>query len=153
MERRLLQQVLLLQGQQAIIDAHAVFLVVRRRRRRQKQCRSIWARRWLSAERRLQYGQYDRLLAELRMENVHSFFNFLRMQPEMFNELLNRVGTRIQKNDTLWRKSFEPGLKLAITLRNLATGDNCPILQFCVRVARNTISTFIPELCQAFRMK
>ena len=37
MERsRLLQQVLLLQGQHTIIDAHAAFLVVRRRRRWQK---------------------------------------------------------------------------------------------------------------------
>ena len=151
MERsRLLQQVLLLQGQQAIIDAHAAFLVVRRHRRRQKQCRSIWVCRWLSAERRLQYeyGQYDRLMAELRMEDVLSFFNFLRMQPEMFDELLNRVGPRIQKNDTLWRKSVEPGLKLAITLRHLAAGDKYPTLQFGFRVAQNTISTLIPELCQ-----
>ena len=145
---RLLQQILLLQGQQAIINAHAAFFVVRRCRRRQKQFRSIWVRRWLSAERRLQYGQYDRLMAVLRMEDVHSFFNFLRMQPEMFDELLNRVAQRIQKNDTLWRKSLQPGLKLAITLRHLAAGDKYPTLHFGFRVARNTISTFIPELCQ-----
>ena len=146
---RLLQQSLLLQGQQAIIDAHAAFLVLRRCRRRQKQLRSIWVRRWLSAERRLQYGQYDRLMAELRMEDVRSFLNLLRMQPEMFDELLNRVAQRIQKNDTLWRKSLELGLKLAITLRHLAAGDNYPTLHFGFRVSRNTISTFIPELCQA----
>ena len=35
---------------------------------------------WLSAERRLQYGHYDRLLAELRIE---AFFNFMRIPPEM----------------------------------------------------------------------
>ena len=52
-------------------------------------------RPWLSAERRLQYGHYDRLLAELRIEDQQSFFNFMRMQPEMFDELLNRVGPRI----------------------------------------------------------
>ena len=103
------------QGQQAIIDAHAAFLVVQRRRRRQKQCKSIWVRRWLSAERRLQYGQYDRLMAELRMEDVHSFFNFLRMQPEMFDEPLNRVGPWIQKNETLWRKSGTVNFTLPFT--------------------------------------
>ena len=146
---RLLQQILMLQGQQAIIDAHAAFLVVWRRRRRQKQFRSIWVRRWFSAERKLQYDQYDRLMVELRMEDVHSFFNFLRMQPEIFDELLNRVVLRIQKNDTLWRKSLEPGLKLAMTLRHLAAGDLYPTLHFGFRVTRNTISTFIPELCQA----
>ena len=67
----------------------------------------------------------------------------------MFGELLNRVGPRIQKNDTLWKKSLEPGLKLSITLRHLAAGDKCPTLQFGFRVVRNTISTFIPELCPA----
>ena len=67
----------------------------------------------------------------------------------MFDELLNRVGPRIQKNDTLWRKSLEPGLKLAITLRHLASGDKYQTLQFDFRRARNTISTFIPELCLA----
>ena len=83
------------------------------------------------------------------MEDVHSFFNFLRMQPEMSDELLNRVEPRIQKNNTLWRKSLEQGVKLAITLRHLAARDKYTTLQFGFRVARNTTSTFIPELCQA----
>ena len=83
------------------------------------------------------------------MEDVHSFVNFPRMQPEMFDELLNRVVQLIQKNDTLWRKYLEPGLKLALTLRHLAVGDKYPTLHFGFRVVRNTISTFIPELCQA----
>ena len=141
MERsRLLQQVLLLQGQQAILDAHAAILVVRRRSRRQKRCSYIWVRRWLSAERRLQYGQYERLMAELRMEDVHSLFTFLRMQPEMFDKLLNSVGpiglkvkrtTRYGEN--LWNQVY---IKLAITLRHLAAGDEYPTLQFCFRVAR-----------------
>ena len=68
------------------------------------------------------------------------------MQPEMSDELLNRVGPRIQKNNTLWRKSLEPGLKLAITLRHLAARAKYTTLQFGFRVGRNTISTFIPEL-------
>ena len=38
-----------------------------------RRARSCWVRPWLSAERRLQYGHYDRLLAELRIE---AFFNF-----------------------------------------------------------------------------
>ena len=142
MERsRLLQQVLLLQGQSCYDGAGED--------KNNVHCRSIWVRRWLSVERRLQYDQYDRLMAELRMEDVHSFFNFLRMQPEMSDELLNRVWPRIQKNNPLWRKSLEQGVKLVITLRHLAAGDKYTTLQFGFRVARNTISTFIPELCQA----
>ncbi|XP_056009467.1 uncharacterized protein LOC130051522 [Ostrea edulis] len=44
------------------------------------------------------------------MENQQSFFNFLRMPPEMFDELLNRVGPRIQKKNTTFRKALEPVL-------------------------------------------
>ena len=89
---------------------------------------------------RLQYGQYERLMAELRMEDVHSLFTFLRMQPEMFDKLLNSVGpiglkvkrtTRYGEN--LWNQVY---IKLAITLRHLAAGDEYPTLQFCFRVAR-----------------
>ena len=103
-------------------DQDAV-LLLRRRRRNQRRRRTCWVRPWLSAERRLQFGHYDQLMRELRMEDQQSFFNFLRMPPEMFDELLNRVGPRIQKRDTIFRKALEPGLKLAITIRHLASGD------------------------------
>jgi len=55
-------------------------------------------------------------MAELRMEDQHSFFNFLMMPPQMFDELLKRVGPRCHKMDTHYRKALEPGLKLAITI-------------------------------------
>ena len=40
-------------------------------------------------------------------------------------------------------------LKLAVTLRYLATGNSYISLQYGFRVAFNTISKFIPEVCQA----
>jgi len=57
-------------------------------------------------------------MRELRVEDQASFFNFLRMPPEMFDELLARIGPRIQKQDTRYRKALEPGLKLAVTIRH-----------------------------------
>lgn len=44
---------------------------------------------------------------------------------------------------------MQPGLKLAITLRFLAMGNSFRSLEFSFRVAHNTISIFIPEVCQA----
>ena len=93
----------------------------------------------LSAERTLQFGHYDRLLAELRMEDQQSFFNFLRMPAEIFDELLNRVGPRIRKMDTNCIKALELGMKLSITIRHLASGDKYPTLQYAFRVAQSTI--------------
>ena len=66
----------------------------------------------------------------------------------MFDEILNRVSPRIQKSDTHFRKALEPGLKLAITIRHLASGDKYPSLQYDFRVSRVTI-TKILEVCQA----
>ena len=53
----------------------------------------IWflARSWLTADRILQFGSYVQLKRELRMGDS-SFFNYMRMEPYMFDEILNRVG-------------------------------------------------------------
>ena len=66
-------------------------------------------------------GQYEHLMAVLRDEDIPAFRNFLRVEPAMFNELLNRLGERITKKDTWYRVVIDPGLKLAIPLRYLAT--------------------------------
>jgi len=71
------------------------------------------------------------------------------MNPEMFRELLARVGTKIEKPDTFWRKGLEPGLKLAITLRYLAIGNSYRSLQYGFRVSFSTIYLLIPEVCEA----
>ncbi|KAH3875581.1 hypothetical protein DPMN_038850 [Dreissena polymorpha] len=52
------------------------------------------------------------------------------MPTEMFDELLNRVGSRCQKTDTHCRKALDQGLKLTITLRHLASGDKYPSLLY-----------------------
>ena len=80
-------------------------------------------RPWLGDVRREQLGHYNQLMVELRREDPASFQNFLRIQPEMFDELLARVGPRITKHDTNYRKALDPGTKLAATLRHLASGD------------------------------
>ena len=54
-------------------------------------------------------------MAELRDEDIPAFRNFLRVEPSMSNELLNRLGERLTKKDTCYRKALGPGLKLACT--------------------------------------
>jgi len=38
--------------------------------------------------------------SELRVEDPQFFFNYLRTEPGMFDELVQRVGPRIEKHDT-----------------------------------------------------
>ena len=55
--------------------------------------------------------------AQSRRRPQQSFFNYLRMEPVMFDELVQRMGPRIEKQDTNMRKALLTGLKLAITVR------------------------------------
>ena len=119
-------------------------LLLRARRRRR---RAVWIREWIM--RRPLYGQFSTLMVELAQEDISAYKNFLRMDEGMFQELLNRVGPRITKKTTWWRQPISPGLKLALTLRYLATGDSYQSMQYNFRVADNTIALFIPEVCKA----
>ena len=60
-----------------------------------------------------------------------------------------RVGPLITKKDTFYRKALDPLLKIAYTLRYMATGNIYSPLLYAFRVARNTISKFVPEVAEA----
>lgn len=146
----------LLQEEEDLLLAAAALIVVRRLRRKRAaraaapktaKARSCWVKPWLL--RRTQFGQYERLMVELAAEDRTAFRNFLRVDPELFQELLDRVGPIIEKKDTFMRKALEPGLRLAITLRYLATGDSYMTLQYGFRVAHNTISNIVADTCEA----
>jgi len=118
-----------------------------RQRWRRGQRRRWWTRPWI--RRRRQFGLYDQLMVELRREDEAAFINFMRMTPEMFDELLDRISPRITKQHTWYREPLEPGIKLAITLRHLASGSKYAAMKFGWRVPHNTISIIVREVCNA----
>ena len=67
----------------------------------------------------------------------------------MFDELLKRVGPRIMKQHTRYRAPLEPGLKLALTLRHLASGRSYSTMQYGWRVPHNIQSVIVRDVCQA----
>ena len=52
-------------------------------------------------------------LTELIMDDHQSFFNFLRMSAEMFDELLRRVGPRCHKTNTSCLTTHRPHASVA----------------------------------------
>ena len=72
--------------------------------------------------------------------------NFMRMPTEMFDEILDRVGPRIAKQHTFWRVPLDLAMKLAITLRHLASGTKYRNMQFGWRIPNNTISIIVREV-------
>ncbi|XP_060782726.1 putative nuclease HARBI1 [Neoarius graeffei] len=88
-------------------------------------------------------------MTELRLGDEATYRTYFRMPPEMFDKLLARVGPRIAKMDTNYRRAIEPGVKLTATLRHLASGIDYASLSYDFRVSRHTVATFLPLVCQA----
>ena len=88
-------------------------------------------------------------MAEMRAGDCAAFRNYLRMPPEMFDEILARVGPHFKKMDTNYRLAIDPGVKLAATLRYLATGDNFASISYAFRDSRHTVAAFIPVVTKA----
>ncbi|XP_028392658.1 protein ANTAGONIST OF LIKE HETEROCHROMATIN PROTEIN 1-like [Dendronephthya gigantea] len=119
----------------------------RRERKRKRKRREVWMRSWIG--RRRQFGIYDQLLVELRSEDTRCFKNFMRMVPEMFDELLARVSPRITKKHTWYRRPLKLGLNLSLILRHLASGSTYSAMKYGWRVPHNTQSLIVREVCQA----
>ena len=85
-------------------------------------------------------------MADLRNEDMGTYVNFLRMEPDMFRELLERVAPRITKMTTNYRKPIPPGHRLAVTLRYYATGTSYRDMRFPWRV-RTTASARLSCRC------
>ena len=137
-------QLAVLRHQQSLIEL-ALYLLHAKQNKKRRQ-RRHWVRPWIT--RRPHFGLFDQLMVELRNEDQASFTNFMRMPPAMFDELLNRVGPRIAKQYTR-DDVLEPGLKLALTLRHLASGNTYASMKFAWRVPHNTQSLVVRAVCQA----
>ena len=70
--------------QRIIIAAAAIY--DQERAGRGHRARTVWVKPWL--QRRVILGQYDTSVAELMRESHGDFKAYLRMQPQMFHEIL-----------------------------------------------------------------
>ncbi|XP_017469447.1 PREDICTED: uncharacterized protein LOC108361357 isoform X2 [Rhagoletis zephyria] len=89
------------------------------------------------------------LLKNILWEDGTDFNNFCRMSIDQFNEVHSLVDTKIKKSDTRMRCAITTIVRLAITLRYLATGDSFRSLEFLSHISRKTISKFLPEVLEA----
>lgn len=58
-------------------------------KRKNQKSKKLWVQSWI--ERRNQLGISNTLLKELAVEDTSSYFNFLRINEDLFNELLQKV--------------------------------------------------------------
>ena len=62
---------------------------------RQRRPRTCWVRNWL--RRRPALGAFSCLVRELRVEDPRAFRNLLRVEPDLFNEIAERLRGRIER--------------------------------------------------------
>lgn len=86
---------------------------------------------------------------ELTSEDGGEFSNFCRMSSSDFEFLLHKIGPMIEKQQTRLRMPIPAKIRLALTLRYLATGDSYKSLHYLFKVSTPAISQIIPEVCQA----
>lgn len=91
----------------------------------------------------------DKQLNELVAESSNEFKKFTRMSSVDFEYLLNKVSTQISKKNTQLREAIPARIRLVVTLRYLATGDDFESLHFLFKISPQLISQIIPEVCQA----
>ena len=108
--------------------------ILKKTKKRKKRCAR--AKPWL--QRREQFGAHDTLLRELRSEDESEYKIFLRMSPAAFDELLDMVEGDITKENTVMRAAVPAKIKLAATLRFLATGSTYADLQYTFRIHKST---------------
>ena len=92
----------------------------RREQRRQRERppprdRTIWVQPWL--RRRSQHGFFGNLINELQTEDVAGYRNFMRFDPDFFNDILRRVGPHIerQKNNFFCTQKLATGFNKVLT--------------------------------------
>ncbi|XP_049701923.2 uncharacterized protein LOC110382359 [Helicoverpa armigera] len=90
----------------------------------------------------------DNLISDL-VEEPSGVGHFVRMSSTDFEYILQKISPIIAKKDTYWREAIPPKIRLALTLRFLATGDSYRTLHNQFKISSTLISRIIPEVCLA----
>lgn len=105
--------------------------------------RRIWVKKY-----RRKYGHLP-MLKKIRENYPEDFKNYLRMDGDNFDCLLERIRHRTTKQNTVMRKCITPEARLSATLRYLATGRSFEDLKFSSGISTSALSKIIPETCKA----
>ncbi|XP_056464855.1 uncharacterized protein LOC130404233 [Gadus chalcogrammus] len=120
----------------------ALYLLWESEERRKRKRRRVWVHDIL--RRRPQLGEFHHLLQELRLDDGR-FQLYFRLSRAQFDDLLARVGARISRQDTNYRRSISAAERLSICLRFLATGDSFRTIATSFRVGPSTVASIVSD--------
>ena len=88
------------------------------------------------------------LLRELRENYPDDFKNYLRMDSNTFDELLNMMRPLLTKKDTPMRPSISAEERLVATLRFLVTGRSYEDLKYTTGISAQALGRIITDTCR-----
>jgi hypothetical protein len=62
--------------------------------------------------------------------------------------LLQKIGPRIQRKDKKYFEAIPASIRLAVTLRYLASGDSFTSLMYTFKISKQLIAMTVPEVCE-----
>lgn len=130
----------------AILATVLLLLDEHNKKEKRRKQRRKWCKDWLL--KRNTYSHMN-LLKDLRKTEPIDFKNYLRMDNNSYNALLNLVKNKIKKQDTTMRDAITAEERLTVTLRYLATGNSYEDLKFRTGISPQSLSQIIPETCMA----
>lgn len=121
------------------------------RRRRRRKPRKYWTGPCLVPRLRHEVSQFYIHLQILRHEQPKEFKRELRMRPEVFDKILEKITPDIMGPGNNYRPSLPPGLKLAVVLKYLAHGCEQIDLWTDFVVSKAAICNMIEPVCNAIQ--
>ncbi|KAK2711708.1 hypothetical protein QYM36_012726 [Artemia franciscana] len=94
-------------------------------------------------------GAFSKLVQYLEKEDPQWYFEYLRMTPTKFKELLAIVKSKIEKKHTNWKRPISAATRLALTIRHLATGESKRSLSYQYLIGRSTVTLIVAETTEA----
>ena len=105
-------------------------------------------RSWI--KRGKQRGARSNIVHQLRMEDTASFKEILRMDYDIFLNLLAAIEPFISSQESYHGvPTIKANERLTLTLRFLATGETFISLGFQIRISRSAISYIVVGVCEA----
>ncbi len=135
-----------------LFEAYEQFLALRARRvARKRKSPVVWQREFLKKrpKRSVAFNLLPELSDPTAIGHATAFRQYMRLDAELFLEIVDAVGPHIERVDTNWRSAITSQERLAMTFRFLATGCNYSTLQAEYLCERSTITKIIPEVCEA----
>jgi hypothetical protein len=111
----------------------AGYIFLMRRKKQPKYVECFWMQRVFSDG--VQHGH--NLLHELNIQEGSGFRNFIRMTESDFETLPQETVPRNERKDTKYHKAIPASIRLAMTLRYLATGDSLTSLMYTSKFLSN----------------